>query len=550
MIIEEINENTSNEFDTSLITQLLNHPDNLVSNEIIQITSHEVIEWDYRKVTVKFIQLAIPFSATRLFDICSEIVGGILFSHLGPEYLAANSLLISMQRLFTSTGTAFLFSMGVSLRQHNKNPKKIGEITRQGILLSILLSFPPIAIAACSDALLVRLGQDNEVASIINDFYVGAIPSLPCILISSALQQFTLSIEQPNISLIINILTNVMVLSLGSIFTLGLLGAPNLGVRGLGYAYSISYGLSAFGQALFFLLSPSYKNYQLGVINCIDLQSFINELKSLFLLGLPIGLQVSADYLMRFSLLIIAGCLGQDLLMVARITEMVYIFLFTTIIRAAQVTTNLSKDAYTEKNKPLIKQIAYVNISTMLSLTAVWTSIAYALKNPLLNLFFNSDDLNNHQIIYYSNWLFGLYPLGLTAEAVRYTLAGSLRGLKDTTTSMWNSVLILILLGIPAMYFGYEFKMGLPEIYGIANGTLALAAISLSFRWRKAIRSLFTNEASIENRQEDQIKSVSSSTFSRIRNWSPSFFSTKTLLPPVADPIEEIASNSNIAFNS
>ena len=208
-------------------------PEERNSNTTIRVASPVSQEnysqqWRYGEVIKKFFRLGIPFSAMRFTDVAIEIVGGFLFVQLGPRYLAANGLIIPMQRFLITTCTAVLFAMGVPLRQNKNNPEEIGALVRQGVALALFLSIFPIAIASCAGPLLHLLRQDVLIANTVQDFYFTALPSIPCAIISAVFQQFTLGIERPNVSLVFNIANSILACGAGSIFTLGLFGMPRL----------------------------------------------------------------------------------------------------------------------------------------------------------------------------------------------------------------------------------------------------------------------------------------------------------------------------------
>jgi len=495
--------------------------------------------WSYCEVTKKFVPLAASFSSTRLFDIATEVSGGILFAKLGPEYLAANALMIPMQRFLVATGSAYLFSMGTLLREQKGNPEEIGKIVQQGILLSLLISIPSITLASCSGPLLRGLGQSKELAAIVEDFYLGALPSIPCALTLYAWQQLTLGIERPSLSLAISIINNLMLNGVGIILTLGLPGLLPLGARGFGYAYAISYGVTTVGAGVYFCCSKNFKHYKL---TRFDDRQFA-YLKDLNKLGFPLGLQVAADYLMRFGLIIMVGWLGSNALTAARITEIAYIPLFTIIIRAPQVVSNMTKDAVKAKNKALIKQAILVNIGTLTALTSAWTVASLGLSKQLIDLFVDTANANNQQLITDTNRLFWLYPIGLSAEIVRYGIAGSMKGLGNTKSSMWNSLGLLVIVGIALIFLAYFLGLGLPGLYRAADLVLGLAAGSLTCQWSSSMRDL-----DVPGNTPAAPPGCFTRAYSAIKSWTPCFHASTSAQPArlaQTAQIEEIHHNAH-----
>jgi len=478
--------------------------------------------WPITKVTKKFVSLSIPYSATRLLDVASEITGSVLFAKLGGQYLAACGLIIPMQRFLTSTVTSFLFSMGTLLRENKNDPIKIGQITRDGILISLIVSVPPLMLAAGIEPLLHAIGMNYEVSKIVGNFYLVALPSISLSAIQSALQQFTLGIERPNISLFFNTINNLIIIGGGTILTLGLFGAPKMDERGLGIAYSSAYGLTTLGTLFYLCLHPSFKQYNLASRLCYQANNF---LKDIFKLGYPLGIQVASDYLMRYALAVMIGWRSTSELAMARIIEMIYVPVFTVILRSPQITCNLTKDALKCNNLTLMKQITGVNIGTLLLLTGIWAATAIFSAKPIIGLFLDTNEPVNQLSIKTAEQLMWIYPLGLAAETARYAFTGSLRGLKDTTTSMWNSLGLLIVIGIPLLYLGYHFGLNTSELYAISTAIFALAALSLGIQWG----------IKIENKPSNCFTSL----WNTCKSWTPSLFQRQNTVNFLAEEVKE-----------
>lgn len=482
----------------------------------------------YLKLTKEFIQLSAPFAGMRMLDVGAEIVGSVLFLRLGRSYLAANGLIIPMQRFLTSTGTSLLFSMGTYYRENKNDPVAIGEITRKGALISLAISVPAMAIAGTNGYLLRALGLPNELTNIVENFYLAALPSIPFTLLQSVMQQFTLGgLEKPKISFAINLVNNIILIGTGIVLTEGLFGAPQLNETGYGAAYSVAYGVTTLGSGIFFSCHPLFQKYHF-----YNLESKIKHMtRDILKLGSPLGLQVASDYLLRYALAIMVGWRGDMELSSARSVEMIYIMMFTIILRAPQVTCNLTKDAYTDQNKQLIKRVTYVSTGTLMFLTAIWSSAALGAAKPLLGLFIDTNDENNQNAVKLANELLWIYPIGLATEVIRYTVAGSLRGLKDTKSSMWNSIGLLNFIGIPLLFMAYHYGANTAELYLVEDAILGAAAVSLGCQWASKVSHLFEPLSQTANFATRCYSSI----YNKAKSFTPAFFcsqeSTNTLQP-------------------
>lgn len=478
-------------------------------------------KWSYPEITRKFARLASPYVAMRMLDIGSEITGGILFARLSDKYFAANALIIPMQRFLTATGTAFLFAMGPTLRGHKNNPILMGNVTQRGVVLALCISVPSMAIASCNEPLLKAFNIDPELAKIVQNFYYAALPSIPCILFQAALQQFTLAIEKPKISLFVNIINNAIIIGTGSVLTLGLFNAPQWKEIGFGASYSIAYGLTTMSLITYLTCHPIFKPYQLSHFRTHER----HLLRQLFKLGFPLGIQVTADYVLRYALAIFVGLKGNNSLSAARMIEMVYILMLTTIIRGAQVTGNFTKDAFKAQNKQLIRRVSGVTMVTLSVLTLIWSAAAIGSNKSLLGVLSDHHDSeqNDDEIMKIAQQLLYIYPIGLFGEIVRYTLAGSLRGLDDTTSSMWNSIGLLNIIGIPTLYLAYHLGGNTSTLYATMNAVLGLAAGSMAIQWGKKVSNLFATENTSLFPQSTSV-SYPKRLQQKIQSWCPTLF--------------------------
>ena len=472
----------------------------------------EIVVWSRKETTRRFVKLAIPFTASRLTDIISEIISGKFFAILGPEYLAANALMLTMRRLVTGFDLGSLYSVG-SLIGREVNDEEIGELARRGILFGLLLSVPASALIFYSKPFLILLGQDSQVSGIVEDFYRGAILSIPGIFLSGAIAQFTVGIKRPNISLVINTASNTLALGIGSALTFGLCGLPKLKAKGLGYGYSIAYAVSITGAGIYFLTNKAFSKYKLASGSFISFRRLGEVIK----VGLPFGTQIASDYLMLSIISIITGLLGNDQLTAARIAEMIYIPLLVLSMRAPQANSRLTGDAIKMHCKKLIKRLTYTNITTLEAINALYTFLVCMLSKEVMGLLIDVGDPANQQIVTFTENLFWLYPMGLSAEIIRYGIGGSLRAFKDTKIAMWNSLIILDLIGLPTIYLAYTYGIDLETLYIIRDCALAIAATSISVKWAKKINNYFStnnNDSSTPGSFERAKNQVSSCFYS------------------------------------
>lgn len=446
------------------------------------------LNWNYKKVFIEFNKQAIPFSLSRMVDVVGEIAAGYLFSRAGsPEYLAANNLIIVSNRFFVVPAAALFFSISPRLSKCKDDYEKVGTVIRQGFLCAGLLSIVAVAGLLSSGPLFKSFGLNHRVCDIVEDFYIGALLNIPVTFMSSVIQQLTLVTGRQRVSLLINIVNNGFSIGCGSVLMFGSLGFPKLGVRGLGYGYSIGAALSGVSYFAYLNWVKECKKYKF-------LRSGAQDLRKFWLLlveALPFSCQTIFDFLQLYIGALLAGRLSIDALSASRIVEMLYIIPYLAIIRYPQITCIMGGRASSIGNHALLNKIFNVTILSMLLLTSIWTVPVYLFSEKLINLFVDVNNLENRQIVALAKDLFWLYPTSLLPEILRYTVAGALRGFNDYRISMYNSLIWLAGIGSGAIYLGYQFGGTLNWIYGARTIALAAGAASLTYQYQKKKKDSF-----------------------------------------------------------
>lgn len=460
------------------------------SSPLIVNSSHEVINeyellWSYPKVVALFFKSGVIYALVRTTNLVGEIATGVLFSRLqGPQYVAANSLIVVSSRVFSAPIISALFSMGPRFSKC-KNDAEIGDLIRQGLVAATILSVAVTPVLLTSGKLFRLFGQDPEVCNIVEDFYLAAALNIPWTIISSVLQQFALGISQQKSAFIINVVNIVLSIVMGGMLMFGL---PELGVSGMGYGYSIAAVLTMVTYIVY-LRRESFKKYGLFNFSIKDLKFCMK----LALEGLPIGFQMFADFFGGYLCNVMTGWLSVGALSASRIVDMIYAVPYLLICRSPQATCIFTGHARKANNKDLIKKLYIVTVGSMVGLTAAWGGIAYLFSGSILQIFVDTSNSENQNIVSLANNLIWLYPIALVFETARYAAAGTLRGMNDYKISMFNSFAFLIAVGSGLTYAAYKYGETLPWIFEARIAALGLAAVSLMYQCKRKVTDFFAN---------------------------------------------------------
>jgi Na+-driven multidrug efflux pump len=246
--------------------------------------------------------------------------------------------------------------------------------------------------------------------------------------------------------------------------------------------------LTAFISTLYFFFNKK----SFGKYNLAKCRFWNGKLiKELLQVGVPYTFQMFSDFCMAYVLNLLLGYLGKENLSASRVSEIVYLYPLILIIRWPTATSYLGGRAMKNNNQQLLKKFMYTNVIGLEILNAAWVGIAMIFSKGLINVFIDPNDANNERAIELANTMLWLYPIGLCAETIRYAVTGIMRGNKDTKSSMLNSLIWMLLLGIPAVGLAYYWGAGMSVLSAVRNVVLGGAAFSLSGVLKRGWSALF-----------------------------------------------------------
>lgn len=137
--------------------------------EAISRESHDNIAWREARVLVGY---TLPIFATHVLELSLSVASVFSLGHLGTVELAAASLASMTANVSGfSVISGFISALDTLLPSaYTQQPKSVGLWTqRMGIILAVLLPFV-ITVWMNAEAVLIRLGQDPEVAHLAGQF--------------------------------------------------------------------------------------------------------------------------------------------------------------------------------------------------------------------------------------------------------------------------------------------------------------------------------------------------------------------------------------------
>lgn len=429
------------------------------------------------------IQLSLPMAITQLITMGSGFLCMAMLAKLGHDVLAASALIfsISMAVLIVSVSLLFSLSILIGHRFGERDYLSIGSLLQQGWLLSLIMSIPTLLIYWYIHPILIFLGQDKNIAKIVEEFFHANIWRVIPFFFSVCNQQLCYGVHKQKIDLIANLLGVIVLLIFSYILIFGKFGFPELGVIGFGYSSALQ-GIFYFlftTACLYFI--PDFRKFNLFRIR---IHSNWHVLKELFQIGWPISLQISGEMLSFLVATTFIGWLGTNSLAAYQVIMQYQFLIVIPIFAIAQASGILIGQAYGGKNFADIKKLGTASI-IMVSMIGIVNGLIFLLFPKMLtSLYLNINDPGNTQTIHLIVLLFAIMAFSQFFDAIRNVLTGSLRGLLDTRFPMIIGLGSIWFISVPLGYF-----LGFPlhfDAVGVISGWMCgmvVGAIILYYRW-------------------------------------------------------------------
>jgi multidrug resistance protein, MATE family len=433
------------------------------------------------------LSLAIPTAISRGVAMLTGFIGIFMLAQINNDVLAASSLITSTQAMITVISFSIFFSMPVLMGHAfgQKDYDSIGVIMQHGILLAILVSIPGFLLFYYMKPILIAFGQNPKLAAIAGDYFHYFAFALPMLFLNIAISQLLLATKKQNLFLAFAIFALIVSQILAYVFIFGKLGAPKMGVRGLGLAYIIQNALTLVLAILYLRLSKNIAHYRI-------LQFRLHRnwalLRRMFTLGWPIVVQTAGDLVTFFIMTLMIGWLGKIPLAASQVSSQFFLLLVIPIFALQQTSGILVSQAYGEKQFSLINRVSHMVLYVGLVFALFVAALFIFFPHVLINAYLATRHFENPAMIQLAIYLMMLTGLRVFFDTIVQIKTGSLRGLFDTRKPMFIVISLRWFIGLPLAYFlGFICHFG---AVGVSIGTVTGVMLAAVFMWRRWHRVL------------------------------------------------------------
>jgi multidrug resistance protein, MATE family len=436
----------------------------------------------------KLTQFSTPICITNIIGILTNFFAIMMVGYLGELELAASALATASYTTLMLVSSTSLYAVSILIGHEKYKPDKvctkIGAIFKSGCWLSILFSVPTGIVLWHADYILLLIGQHAELVDLtVSYFKFSAIAIFP-LLLSIVCSQFYIGVGSPHFTLMTSLLRLPFIILISYGLILGKFGFPKLGLGGVMAATLIVQSVYCVGLLLCLYYSRRFIEYKLFDKFLIPKWT---QIKVLFNVGYPIGVQYGGELLLMSILTYIMGFYGSAPLAASQIVSQYGLLIIMIMHGSGQGLSVLVSSADSQRNKQLV--VDYLNAAFMISIILfIVTAITFSHSDFLLTLFIRDTSNITPELSYFMSYFFLISLFSLTIDGVRIYLTSALRGLKQTQYPMYVGILCLWLISLPVSCL-MAFWLGFGPL-GISTGFISglfISSILLMKKFKQTI---------------------------------------------------------------
>jgi len=397
------------------------------------------------------LRLTIPLALTGLIQSAVWFFETLFLAQLGPDILAAGAL---VSWLF---GTVFVILFGtlgsinilIAHKHGAKDDHGILLVVRDGLWLAILIAIPTFFLFWNMSPLFLLFGQSPSVV-LLAKMYLhamawGILPSV----IMIALLEVIIGLGHARLILIFNLFSVSLNIFFSFALIFGKFGLPAFGIAGAGWGLTVSNWITVIIIGGYTLTSKSYKHYFSYLFNPTK-NSYLIELLHI---GAPMGIMYCVEVGFFFAVTLIMGSFGSLILAANQIAFQYLGLLMAMIFSTAQAITVRMGHLLGAGDKASAERTAYVGMFISTTLMLVIAICYWCFPTRLISIDFDIHKPENLNIVRFATQFLMVSALFQIIEAMRISLFGTLRALKDTRFTLFISIFSFWVIALPSGYF-------------------------------------------------------------------------------------------------
>ncbi|MEO1093394.1 MAG: MATE family efflux transporter [Cyanobacteria bacterium J06638_28] len=432
----------------------------------------------------EFLKLAVPLASAQVAQAMTGFVDTVMMGWLGQTELAAGGLAVMMFMTFLMTGNGILSGVSplVAEAYGAQRWRRVGQVTRQGLWLALLITILSMPLVANLRGLMMQLGQDPAVINLTDTYLSMARWGLLPGLCFGVLRGTVTALSQARPIMVIVITANVFNVVGNYVLAFGKLGFPAMGLAGLALASTLAHGV----MCLLLLAYILWHRQTLFQPYCLFQTLYRLELRIVRVLlkvGMPIGISTVLEHGLFTVMTLMMGALGTHVLAAQQLALQTVIVVFMVPLAISYAATIRVGQWYGKRDWVGVKRAAMVSVNAAIAAMVVAAIVFIAFPEPIIRVYLDVEDPANQDVLRVGVALLTTAGFGQVVDGVQRTANGVLQGLQDTRVPMLLGIVAYWVVGLLAGY-GLGFHTPLAGI-GIWIGSyLGLAVAAIAYIWR------------------------------------------------------------------
>ncbi|VEP14580.1 putative multidrug resistance protein NorM [Hyella patelloides LEGE 07179] len=430
----------------------------------------------------EFLKLAIPLASAQVAQATTGFVDAVMMGWLGQEVLAAGGLatMIFMAMMMTGIGIISGVSPLVAEAYGAKQNRRVGQITRQGLWIALLLAIPGMMIIANLDGLMHQFGQAENIVTLadtyLNVMAWGLFPAIAFAVLRGCI--VSLSEARPVMFIVVtatgfNIIGNY-------VLAFGKLGFPEMGIAGLAVASICAHWIMFLSLLGYMVWHKALRQYSLfKTLHRLEPKT----MQQLLWVGGPIGITTLLEYGLFTTLTFFMGALGTPVLAAHQIVLQTLTVIYMVPLAMSYAATVRVGQWFGQRDWQQVRQAAFVSIGLAVMFLIVAAIALFTHSRQIIGLYLNLNDPANANVLNIGVSLMTVAAFGQVLDGVQRTANGVLQGLQDTRIPMLLGTFSYWGVGLTTSYFlGFHTDLAGTGIW--LGSYIGIATAAIAFIWR------------------------------------------------------------------
>lgn len=404
----------------------------------------------FKTTLYPLLKLAFPLALTGILQSSVFFFETMFLAHLGKDILAAGALVTWLfgTLIVTLFGTLSSINILIAHKFGANDDQSILEIVRDGFWLAVLCA-PPMFLLFWNMAPIFLLFGQSPAIVVLAKAYLHAIAwgVLPNVIMI-ALLEVIMGLGRARLLLIIGVITVALTIFLSFALIFGEFGFPTLGIAGAGWGMTISYWIATLILVIYVILDKELRHY-FSLVFCPAKPTYWLELLQL---GTPMGIMYCVELAFFFALTLIMGSFGVLVMAANQLVLQYMVALMQVIFSIAQAITVRIGHLLGAGDKRSAEHTGYIGVF-LCTVMMVFIGIIYNLwPEALISIDIDVNSPDNAEMLQYAVQFLMICAIFQIVEAMRITLFGALRGLKDTRFTLSMSIISFWAIALPLGY--------------------------------------------------------------------------------------------------